>query len=127
MRVQRYTSTEEARKKIKRSSIIFSAFFFETVKEVDDFKALYEKTKASLFAYKKVELLPCALNKQLYLVMSLMKYKTATELRKPIADLKVGECFYLYDQKHFIKVKLTKYILLKNEITYKHRYEYQLD
>ena len=105
---------------------LFTVFFFKTLKSKDKFISLYESTKASLSNFKKTKDIKCVLNKRLYLIMTLMKYKTYTDIKKEIKDIQVGDAFYLYDQKSFILVKLVKYTLLENEDVYKHRYEYKL-
>lgn len=93
----------------------FDRRIFETQDAAKKWLKKYRQAENSLKKFKKrAKYVPCLLYKRRYLIQTLMgeKLQTIRHYKKPWG---IGQIFYLYDQTHFVPVKLLDLLYNKEE------------
>lgn len=96
----------------------FDRRIFETENAAWKWLKKYRQVENSLKKFKKrAKGVPCLLYKRRYLIQTLMGEKSQT-IRHYKKNWDVGQIFYLYDQTHFVPVKLLDLVYNKEERKY---------
>lgn len=98
---------------------------FENQKDCEEYSEKYINAMKSLEKYKtkNPNIKTSLLYKKRYLVQTLLgeklqTFRTSERVIDMMSKIKIGDKFNLYDQTHFLTVKLTKRTVLKDAVKY---------